>query len=161
MRIATFRAARDLTLAGLGVTCLLAPAVMTFASSRPVAVRVVPERAPVIHVELFQDLAAGSCLPDPRLHLGPSSIEGKLSDAGSLRALMTAAVSRCDGDWFGHVALSVKVDEAGSIRDVRADAGGDGRMSTCVIRNMMRDGPVETRGPGTLTIGYFMGTRPI
>ena len=153
------RVARDDVQPVLAVASLLAPAVATFASSPPATIKVVPDRIPAIRVEPFEDLAAGSCIPDPlRVHLGPSSVEGKLSNAGALRTRMTGAVSRCDRDWFGDVTVSVKVDAAGSIQDIRADAGGE--MRTCVVRNLMREGPIETRGPGTLTIGYFMGAVP-
>lgn len=74
---------------------------------------------------------------------------------------ITAAVSRCEGGWFGDVTVKVAIDGAGAIRDVGADASGDGQMRTCVIRNVLREGPVDARGPGVLTIGYFMGTRAI
>jgi hypothetical protein len=151
------RVAGDLALPIIVVASLLAPAVMTAARTPTAVVRAVPERTPVIHVEPFEDLGAGSCIPDPPLHLGPSSATGSLRNEGALRTRITAAVSRCDGDWFGGVAVTVKIDVTGSIRDVRGDAGGDGRMSTCVIRNVMREGPVEAHGPGALTIGYFMG----
>jgi hypothetical protein len=155
------RVAADIALPILVVACLLAPAVVTSASTPPVVVRAVPDRVPVIHVEPFENLAAESCTPDAPLHVGPVSVQGKLTNDGALRARVTAAVSRCNGNWFGAVTVTVRIEQTGSVRDVRADAGGDGRMSTCVIWNIMHDGPVEARGPGALTIGYFMGTRSI
>jgi hypothetical protein len=145
----------------LGIAFLLAPTLATFASMPPTVVQASPDRVPVIHVEPFEDLAVGSCTVDPPLHVGPSSVHGTLTSEDALRARMTAAVSMCDGNWFGAVTVSVKIDETGSIRDVHADAGGDGRMRTCVIRNVMRDGPVEARGPAALTVGYFMGSRSL
>lgn len=135
---------------------LFAPALATFATSPPAVVRAEPPRTPVIHVEAFEDLGFGGCLPAPPLHLGPSSVIGQLTNEASLRARITEAVSRCDRDWFGAVEVTVKIDDAGTIRDVRTDAGADGQMRTCVIRNVMHEGPVEARGPGALTIGYFM-----
>lgn len=82
-----------------------------------------------------------------------------MRDEAALQERMTGAVARCERDWYGYVTVSTTIDELGSIRDVHADAGGDGRMSSCVIRNVMRGGPVETHGPGSLTVGYFMGSR--
>lgn len=155
------RVAADVAFPILVLAFLLAPAVMTAARTPRVVVRAEPDRTSVIHVEPFEDLAAESCTRDAPLHVGPVSVQGKLTNEGALRTRMTAAVSRCEVDWFGAVTLSVKIDEAGSIRDVRADAGTDGQMRTCVIRNVMREGPVEAHGPGALTIGYFMGTRSI
>jgi hypothetical protein len=155
------RVAADVAFPILVVAVLLAPAVITAARTPPAVVRAVPDRTSVIHVDPFENHAAESCTRDPPLHVGPSSVQGKLTNKGALRTRMTAAVSQCEADWFGAVTLSVKIDEAGSIRDVRADAGPDGRMRTCVIRNVLREGPVEAHGPGALTIGYFMGTRSI
>jgi hypothetical protein len=124
-----------------------------------VVVKVLPDRTAVIRVEPFENLAAGSCFADPPLHLGPSTVRGTLNNQDYLQARMTSAVSRCEDDWSGSITVSVKIDEAGSVLDVRADSGADGWLRACVIRKILREGPVESHGPGSLTIGYFMGTR--
>lgn len=153
--------AANLAPALLMAACLFMPPMMTLATAPPAVVRAVPEVVPAIPVHAFAGLSHESCTVDLPLHIGPSSHQGTLRNEATLRERMTNAVVRCEGDWYGYVVVGTRIDELGSIRDVRADTGGDGRMSTCVIRNIMRGGPVDAHGPGSLTVGYFMGIRTL
>jgi hypothetical protein len=113
----------------------------------------------VIRVHPFEDLGASSCIAYPPLHLGPITQRGELSLAGPLWSRMTSSVFACADGWHGHVALSVTVDRAGMIVGTRA-VGDDHRVNACVRREAVRGGLVGMHGPGTLTVGYFMGNSP-
>ncbi len=70
---------------------------------------------------------------------------------------MLAAATRCLRASAGFLTLSVSVDVKGSIREVEADTGGDGTLADCATTFVRTGGRFETRGPGTLKIGYYVG----
>jgi hypothetical protein len=55
--------------------------------------------------------------------------------------------------------LSVSVDKTARITDATADAGADQELARCATTAMRRSQGLETRGPGTLEVGYFMGPK--
>ena len=142
----------------LVAVALFGPSIAAFATSRPVvAVGVAPPPPiPVIHVHPFLDLTAGSCILDPPLHIGPTHRTTVLFYEESLRERMNEAAARCTGP-SDYLVLSVAVDKAARITKVSADSGADGAVARCATTFMRGSRNLETRGPGTLKIGYFMG----
>jgi hypothetical protein len=134
-----------------------APLVSTWATCKPAVAAAMHPPSAVIHMRPFEDLADGSCFPDPPLHLGPIRQEGKLSFPGPLWARMNEAAWRCS-DWSSnYLILSTTVDSKGTIGHVEADTGDDEALATCATGFVSHGSPMETRGPGALAIGYFMG----
>ena len=136
------------------------PSIAAFATSRPVvAVGVAPPPPiPVISVHPFLNLAPNdSCIEGPPLHIGPTRRTAVLFYEESLRARMNQAAEQCAGPSSGYLVLSVSVDKTARITDVTADAGADEGLARCATMVMRRSRGLETRGPGTLEIGYFMG----
>ena len=148
-----------MTLPLLVAAAFFGPSIAAFATSRPVVAvgAVPPPPIPVISVHPFLNLAAGSCTPDPPLHIGPTHQTAVLFYEQSLRDRMNEAAARCVGSAPGYLVLSVSVDEAARVTDVTADAGADRELASCATTFMRRSRGLETRGPGTLEIGYFMG----
>jgi hypothetical protein len=70
---------------------------------------------------------------------------------------MTEAASRCSDRSSNYLILSTTVDARGTIGRVEADTGDDEALAKCATGFVRQSGPLETRGPGTLAIGYFMG----
>ena len=146
--------------ASAGCAALFGPSIAAFATSRPVvAVGVAaPPPIPVIQVHPFLDLAHDdSCIEGPPLHVGPTHRTAILFYEESLRVRMNQAAAECTGPSSGYLVLSVAVDEAARITNVSADAGADSAVASCATTFMRRSRGLETRGPGTLEIGYFMG----
>ena len=136
------------------------PSIAAFATSRPVAALGVaaPPPIPVISVHPFLNVATdGSCFVDPPLHVGPTHRTAVLFYEESLRARMTEAAARCTNPSSGYLVLSVSVDKTARITKVTADAGSDESLASCATTFLRRSRGLETRGPGTLEIGYFMG----
>ncbi len=146
-----------MTLPLLVAAALFGPSIAAFATSRPaVAVAMKPPIA-VIQVHPFLNLADGSCFPDPPLHIGPIHRTEVLFYEESLLTRMNEAAEQCAGLSSGYLVLSVSVDKAARITEVTADAGTDEELASCATMAMRRSRGLETRGPGTLEIGYFMG----
>jgi hypothetical protein len=111
----------------------------------------------VISVHPFLSLDYGSCTGESPLHVGPTHQTSSLSHEASLRTRMNDAVAECVDPSSGYLVLSVTVDGTARITDVTADAGADRRLALCATTSLQRSHGLETRGPGTLQIGYFMG----
>jgi hypothetical protein len=150
-----------MTLPLLVAAAFFGPSIAAFATSRPVAAVgvVAPPPIPVISVRPFLNLAQnGSCMIEgPPLHLGPTHRTAVLFYEASLRARMNQAAEQCFGPSSGYLVLSVTVDETARIANVTAEAGADAGLARCATTFMQRSQGLETRGPGTLEIGYFMG----
>lgn len=148
-----------MTLTLLVAAVFFGPPIAAFATSRPVvAVGVAaPPPIPVISVHPFLSLDHGSCTGDPPLHIGPTHETDPLFDEASLRARMNDAAAECVDLSSGYLVLSVTVDKTARITAVTADAGADQHIARCATTFMQRSRGLETRGPGTLEIGYFMG----
>ncbi len=142
----------------LVAAALFGPSLAAFATARPVvAVGVAPPPPiPVISVHPFVDLTAGSCTLDPPVHMGPTHRTTVLFYEESLRARMNEAAAQCTGP-SGYLVLSVAVDKAARITKVSAESGADSAAASCATAFMRGSRNLETRGPGTLEIGYFMG----
>src|SRR4051812_29706260 len=133
------------------------PSIAAFATSRPVvAVGVAPPPPiPVISVHPFLSLSHdSSCIEGPPVHVGPTHRTAVLFYEQSLRERMNGAAAECAGP-SGYLVLSVAVDKGARITNVRADAGPDSAVASCATTFMRRSQDLETRGPGTLEIGYF------
>jgi hypothetical protein len=141
----------------LAMAVMFGPSLAAFATSRPVVP--VPERprVPVIAVHPFLDVNYQSCFADPPLHIGPTLETKGLFYVAALRERMIAAASACTNPSSGYLVLSVSVDRRGRISDVEADAGYDRQLAACATTYLERNGDVETRGPGRMKIGFFMG----
>lgn len=148
-----------MTLPVLIAAAFFGPSIAAFATSRPaVALGVAaPPRVPVIAVHPFLSVDYGSCTRESLLHVGPTHQTSSLSDEASLRARMNDAAAECVGPSSGYLILSVTIDKTSRITDVTADAGGDQPLARCATAFIQRSRGLETRGPGTLQIGYFMG----
>ena len=135
------------------------PSIAAFATARPVVAAglTAPPPIPVISVHPFLSLDDGSCTGDSPLHVGPTHQTNPLFYEASLRARMNAAAAECVGPSSGYLVLSVTVDRTARITDVTADAGADQGLERCATTFMKRSRGLETRGPGTLEIGYFVG----
>lgn len=92
-----------------------APLVSTWATCKPAVAAAMRPPSAVIQVRPFENLADGSCFPDPPLHLGPIRQEGKLSFAGPLWARMNEAAWRCSDRSSNYLILSTTVDANGTI----------------------------------------------
>jgi hypothetical protein len=135
---------------------LFGPSIAAFATSRPVvAVGVAPPPIPVIQVRPFLNLD-GSCTADSPLYVGPTHQTSRLFYEASLRAHMNEAAAECTGP-SGYLVLSVAVDKDARITNVVADAGPNIAVASCATTFMRRARDLETRGPGTMEIGYFVG----
>ena len=147
------------TMPVLVAAAFFGPSIAAFATSRPVVSLGVPAPPPipVISVHPFLSLDYGSCTGESPLHVGPTYQTSSLIHEASLRARMNDAAAECVGPSSGYLVLSVTVDENARIRDVSADAGADQRLARCATTYIQRSQGLETRGPGTLQIGYFMG----
>ena len=148
-----------MTLPLLVAALFLGPSMAAFATSRPVVALGVaaPPPIPVISVHPFLSLDYGSCTGESPLHVGPTHQTSSLSHEASLRTRMNDAVAECVDPSSGYLVLSVTVDGTARITDVTADAGADRRLALCATTSLQRSHGLETRGPGTLQIGYFMG----
>ena len=137
------------------------PSIAALATSRPVVALGVaaPPPIPVISVQPFLNLAQnGSCMIEgPPLHIGPTHRTAVLFYEESLRVRMNQAAEECVGPSSGYLVLSVTVDKTARITKVTAEAGADVGLARCATTFMRRSEELETRGPGTLEIGYFMG----
>lgn len=133
------------------------PSIAAFATSRPVVALGVaaPPPIPVISVHPFLSLDYGSCTGESPLHVGPTHQTTALFYEASLRDRMNEAATECLGASSGYLVLSVTVDRTARITDVTADAGADQRLARCATTLMQQSHGLETRGPGTLQIGYF------
>lgn len=141
----------------LAIAFMFGPSLAAFATSRPVVP--VPEnpRVPVIPVHPFRDLTHDSCIADPPLHVGPTMETKGLFYVAALEQRMIAAASACTDPSSGYLVLSASVDRQGRITGVDADAGRDRHLAACATTYLERNGDVETRGPGSIKIGFFMG----
>ncbi len=151
-----------MTLPLLVAAVFLGPSVAALASSRPVATLGVasPPPIPVIQVHPFLNVANdGSCIEGPPLQIGPTHRTAILFYEESLRVRMNQAATACTGPSSGYLILSVAVDKDAQITSVSADAGADSVVASCATAFLRRSRGLETRGPGTLEIGYFMGRR--
>ncbi len=148
-----------MTLPLLVAAVFFGPSIAAFATARPVVALGVaaPPPIPVIGVHPFLSLDYRSCTGESPLHVGPTHRTSSLSDEASLRTRMNEAAAECVNPSSGYLVLSVTVDRAARITDVTADAGADQRLARCATTFMRRSHRLETRGPGTLEIGYFMG----
>jgi hypothetical protein len=108
----------------------------------------------------FPDINNGSCVPvfDYPLHVGPTEQYG-LSSAYHLRARMDEGLMSCGRGWDGDMTVSVSVDQAGSLIEVRVAGGASAGVRRCVERAVASGPPLRTRGPGTIRVGYYMGHR--
>jgi hypothetical protein len=140
----------------LVAAALFGPSIAAFATSRPVvAVGVTPPPPiPVIRVRPFLNVDDGDCVGASPLYVGPTHQTNVLSHEPSLRARMNEAAAECTGP-SGYLVLSVAVDKNARITEVRADAGAESAVASCATTFMRRTRNLETRGPGTLEIGYF------
>jgi len=149
-----------MTLPLLVAAAFFGPSIAAFATSRPVVTVGVatPPPIPVISVAPFLNLARdGSCIDGPPLHIGPTHRTAVLFYEESLRVRMNQAAEECFGPSSGYLVLSVTVDKTARITNVTAEAGADAGLARCATTFMRRSKELETRGPGTLEIGYFMG----
>jgi hypothetical protein len=73
---------------------------------------------------------------------------------------MNEAASRCALASPTYLVLSASVDKKGHLTGVTGDSGNDRALADCAAAFVRQGGAVETRGPGSLKIGYFMGGRP-
>jgi hypothetical protein len=149
-----------MSLPALVAAAFFGPSIAAFATSRPVVSlgAETPPPIPVISVHPFLSLDYGSCTGDSPLHVGPTHQTSSLFYVASLRARMDDAAAECVGPSSGYLVLSVTVDKTAGITNVTADAGADQRLARCATTFMQRSHRLETRGPGTLQIGYFMGS---
>jgi hypothetical protein len=150
-----------MTLPLLVAAAFFGPSLAAFATSRPVvAVGVAPPPPiPVIQVHPFLNLALPSCIPGPTVHIGPTHRTAILFYEESLRVRMNQAATECVGPSSRYLVLSVAGDGAARITNVRADAGADAALASCATTFMQRSRGLETRGPGALKIGYYIGGR--
>jgi hypothetical protein len=148
-----------MTLPLLVAAALFGPSIAAFATSRPVvAVGVAPPPPiPVISVRPFLNVDYGSCTGDSPIYVGPTHQTNVLVHEPSLRARMNEAAVECTGP-SGYLVLSVAIDKDARITQVSADAGADSGVASCATTFMRRARDLETRGPGTLEIGYFTGS---
>ena len=142
----------------LVAAALFGPSIAAFATARPVvAVGVAPPPPiPVISVHPFLNLDSGSCTGDSPVYVGPTHQTNPLFYEASLRERMNQAAAECAGP-SGFLVLSVGVDRDARITTVHADAGGDSAVASCATTFLRHSRDLETRGPGTLAIGYFTG----
>ena len=147
-----------MTLPLLVAAAFFGPSIGAFATSRPVvAVGVAPPPPiPVIQVHPFLNLDYGSCTGDSPLYVGPTHQTNPLFYEASLRERMNRAAAECAGP-SGYLVLSVAVDRDARITNVHADAGADSAVARCATTFLRHSRDLETRGPGTLEIGYFTG----
>jgi hypothetical protein len=110
----------------------------------------------VISVRPFVSLAYGYCTRDDALQVGPTHRTDVLLHEESLRVRMNDAAAECVGPSSKYLMLSVSVDKSARITNVTADAGADEIIASCAATSIRRSRGLETRGPGTLEIGYFM-----
>jgi hypothetical protein len=68
---------------------------------------------------------------------------------------MLVAAARCLRASSKFLTLSVSVDVRGSIRYVETDTEGDSALADCARTFVRSGGRFETRGPGTLKVGYY------
>jgi len=109
-------------------------------------------------VHPFLNLDSGSsCIQGPPLHIGPTHRTAILFYEESLRDRMNQAAAECTRPSSGYLVLSVAVDKDAQVTKVSADAGADSAVASCATKFLRRSRDLETRGPGTLEIGYFMG----
>jgi hypothetical protein len=135
------------------------PSIAAFATSRPVVAMPANAPIPVIPVRPFLSLTYGSCTGDGVLHVGPTHRTDALFHEESLRFRMNDAAAECVGPSSRYLVLSVSVDKAARITNVRAEAGADESLASCAATFMRHSRGLETRGPGTLEIGYFMAAK--
>ena len=136
---------------------LFGPSLAAFATSR---IEVpVPTRPPieVIAARPFSRLAVGARPGAPPWRVGPTARTPGLVCEAPLRARMNDAAAGCALRSSGYLVLAASVDGRGRLTDVRADAGDDRSLADCAATRLREIGVFETRGPGTLEIGYFMG----
>jgi hypothetical protein len=147
-----------MTLPLLVAAALFGPSIAAFATSRPVvAVGVAPPPPiPVIQVRPFLSIDYGYCTGNSPLYVGPTHQTNRLFYKASLRDRMTDAAAECTGP-SGYLVLSVTVDKDARITNVSADAGADRAVASCATTVMRHTRDLETRGPGTMEIGYFTG----
>lgn len=141
----------------LAMAVLFGPSLAAFATSRievPVSRRKPVE---VIATRPFPALAAGMVAGAPPLRIGPTARTPGLVAEAALRGRMNEAAARCVVRSSVYLVLSTSVDRRGRIADAKADAGDDRALADCATAFLRKGGPVETRGPGSLEIGYFMG----
>ncbi len=141
----------------LALALFFGPMIVTFATARPVVP--VPSKPPVVVISAhpFLTVSARSCSSDPPIHDGPHERTGQLTDWRALDARMLAAATDCLKPALSSLTLLASVDAHGNIGDVLADAAGDDDLAACAIGRLRGSGRVETRGPGTLKVGYFTG----
>jgi hypothetical protein len=141
----------------LAFALFFGPTIATFATARPVVP--VPAKPPVLVISAhpFLAVSARSCSSDPPIHEGPHERTGQLSDWEALDARMLAAATDCLKPAFSSLTLVASVDARGNIGQVLADASGDEDLAACAIGRVRGGGVVETRGPGSLKVGYFTG----
>ena len=135
------------------------PSIAAFATLRPVVAGVAPPPIPVIRVHPFVEVSAALCGWGAAVHQGPHEQTGRLSPSGPVDARLQAAATRCLRASSDFLTLSVSVDARGNVRDVEADSGGEGALADCATSFVWSGRRLETRGPGTLTVGYYMGRR--
>jgi hypothetical protein len=146
-----------MTLPLLIAAAFFGPSIAAFATSRPVVALPTNPPIPVISVHPFLSLAQDSCIADPPVHDGPHEQTGKLFRSGSLDSRMLAAAVKCLGPRSNFLTLSVSVDANGNLRKVEADTGEDHALADCATSFVRRGERLQTRGPGTLKVGYYMG----
>jgi hypothetical protein len=139
------------------IVVMFGPSLAAFATSR---IEVpVPTRRPVevIATRPFPGLAAGTRAGGPPLRVGPMERTAGLVHEAPLRDRMNEAASRCAVRSSSYLVLSASVDGKGRLTHVSGEAGADGPLADCAASFIRQAGPLDTRGPGTLEIGYFMG----
>jgi hypothetical protein len=143
----------------LALTVMFGPSLAAFATSRPVVPVPTKPLVPVIGAHPFLSLASDTCLDDGPLHIGPvERTKGLIYEAGLVER-MTRTARQCLSS-SGYLTLSASVDGKGKIADISADSGVDPAPAVCARSAILAGGAVETRGPGQMTIGFFIGTRP-
>ncbi|HLK91312.1 MAG TPA: hypothetical protein VKZ18_15550 [Polyangia bacterium] len=118
-----------------------------------------PTRPPieVIAARPFARLAAGGRPGAAPLRVGPIERTPGLVHEAPLRDRMNDAAARCVVRSSRYLVLAASVDGRGRLTAVQTEAGDDRALADCAATRLREAGPVETRGPGTLEIGYFMG----
>ena len=142
----------------LALAVMFGPSLAAFATSRPVVPVPTKPLVPVISAHPFLSLQFETCIDDGPLHIGPVQKTKGLFYEPALLERMTRTARQCLSS-SGYLTLSAAVDRNGAITTVEADSGADPAPAACARSAILADGAVETRGPGQMKIGFFMGSR--
>jgi len=140
----------------LAIGIMFGPSLAAFATSRPVVPVPIRPRVPVIQAQPFSRVDHDFCVDGGGLRLGPVEKTKGLFYEAALQERLTEAARRCLSG-SGYLTVSASVDPKGNLRAFEADSGSDAAPAACARSFMRTEGPVETRGPGTMRIGFFTG----